>query len=65
MKNKDKIDFIEKIFVSFCVLLTFNSLLIAYANIKHKENQKHDTEDLINLEIQQEKLNYYNYFAIK
>jgi hypothetical protein len=65
MRRKlDKIDFFERIFLSCCLLFSVYSFLIIYANIKHNENKKHEPfEDLIEIDVQQEKINNLNYFV--
>jgi hypothetical protein len=62
----DKIDFFERIFISCCLLFSVYSFLIIYANIKHNENKKHElSEDLIEIHIQQEKIDGLNHLVIR
>jgi len=60
----DKIDFFERIFISCCLLFSVYGFLIIYANIKHNENKKHELfEDLIEIDVQQEKIDNLNHFV--
>lgn len=61
----DKIDFFERIFISCCLLFSVYGFLLIYANIKHNENKKHElSEDLIEIHIQQEKIDDLNHLVI-